>query len=477
MGKSILNNIIHLFYSTILANLFQAVSLIALANFFNAQNYGMFSVAIAVTFFMLFFTDLGLTNTFLREGAKDGIDLEMILSSYIKVRMILLIFISIIGYIAIHYMYADSNLIYMMINVMFFMLIGLTWQNIGIAYFQLTERMKYIALIKVVSAAVVIIITCFCIFGELPVYITARLYGFGYMIGGICSIYVMKRKTNVNMKVVIHKALFWQVTPFIISGFLIMSTPQLAPILLNYTLPLSMVGVFAVAYRMPAALYQVPGVIAGAFYPVLFKHYNQNKLEEHTKLNLLQIKLMAIVGICMTIGLYYLAPYFISIFFHEEWRNTVEPLQILSFLIVLQSLNIAIADGLTTSGRQNKRTVVQCIALVIGGIMLYSFSSIGGVIGAAYAMVLFEIVALVGYIAVSVVRKKIVFQIVIPYTIYFGVTFIGVQMLHTYHFIALVLNTLIVVVGIFLYDYELKKLLFSFIAKTRKKDYITKQGI
>lgn len=453
------------------------MSLIALANFFNAQNYGMFSVAIAVTFFMLFFTDLGLTNTFLREGAKDGIDLEMILSSYIKVRMILLIFISIIGYIAIHYMYADRNLIYMMINVMFFMLIGLTWQNIGIAYFQLTERMKYIALIKVVSAAVVIIITCFCIFGELPVYITARLYGFGYMIGGICSIYVMKRKTNVNMKVVIHKALFWQVTPFIISGFLIMSTPQLAPILLNYTLPLSMVGVFAVAYRMPAALYQVPGVIAGAFYPVLFKHYNQNKLEEHTKLNLLQIKLMAIVGICMTIGLYYLAPYFISIFFHEEWRNTVEPLQILSFLIVLQSLNIAIADGLTTSGRQNKRTVVQCIALVIGGIMLYSFSSIGGVIGAAYAMVLFEIVALVGYIAVSVVRKKIVFQIVIPYTIYFGVTFIGVQMLHTYHFIALVLNTLIVVVGIFLYDYELKKLLFSFIAKTRKKDYITKQGI
>ena len=137
-----------------------------------------------------------------------------------------------------------------------------------------------------------------------------------------------------------------------------------------------------------------------------FKHYNQNNIEEHTKLNLLQIKSMAIVGICMTIGLYHLAPYFISIFFHEEWSDAVEPLQILSFLIVLQSLNIAIADGLTTSGCQNKRTVVQCVALVIGGVMLYSFSSLGGVIGAAYAMVLFEIVALVGYIAVSVVKKN-----------------------------------------------------------------------
>ncbi len=179
----------------------------------------------------------------------------------------------------------------------------------------------------------------------------------------------------------------------------------------------------------------------------------------------------------MTIGLYHLAPYFISIFFYEEWSNAVEPLQILSFLIVLQSLNIAIADGLTTSGRQNKRTVVQCIALVIGGIMLYSFSSIGGVIGAAYAMVLFEIVALVGYIAVSVVRKKIVFQIVIPYTIYFGVTFIGVQyMLHTYHFIALVLNTLIVVVGIFLYDYELKKTSFFVYNKNTQKGLYYETG-
>ena len=88
-----------------------------------------------------------------------------------------------------------------------------------IAYFQLTERMKYIALIKVVSASVVIIITCFCIFGELPVYVTARLYAFGYMIGGFIQYIYHEKKTKMNMKVVIHKALFWQLTPFIISGF------------------------------------------------------------------------------------------------------------------------------------------------------------------------------------------------------------------------------------------------------------------
>ncbi|MEC2531088.1 oligosaccharide flippase family protein, partial [Bacillus cereus] len=114
MGRSILSNIIHLFYSTILANLLQAVSLIVLANFFNAQHYGMFSVAIAVTFVMLFFTDLGLSNKYLREGANERADLEQIIESYKKIWMFLLIFIYILGYIAIHFLYEDNNLIYMM---------------------------------------------------------------------------------------------------------------------------------------------------------------------------------------------------------------------------------------------------------------------------------------------------------------------------------------------------------------------------
>ena len=52
--------------------------------------------------------------------------------------------------------------------------------------------------------------------------------------------------------------------------------------------------------------------------------------------------------------------------------------------------------------------------------MLYSFSSIGGVIGAAYAMVLFEIVALVGYIAVSVVKKNCIPNCHALYNLFWG---------------------------------------------------------
>ncbi|MEK1831870.1 hypothetical protein AAAC51_32235 [Priestia megaterium] len=75
-----------------------------------------------------------------------------------------------------------------------------------------------------------------------------------------------------------------------------MLLPQLGPIVLENTIPLAAVGVFAVAYRIPSALYQVPGIVAGAFYPVLFRHYNHQQTDKHLQLNILQVKLMSLVG-------------------------------------------------------------------------------------------------------------------------------------------------------------------------------------
>ena len=67
MGRSILSNIIHLFYSTILANLLQAVSLIVLANFLTHNIMGCLVLPYSDVCYVIF-TDLGLSNTFLREG-------------------------------------------------------------------------------------------------------------------------------------------------------------------------------------------------------------------------------------------------------------------------------------------------------------------------------------------------------------------------------------------------------------------------
>lgn len=472
-----LKNIIHLFYSTIFANLLNALSLIILANFFGAKNYGMFSVSLGITMIMFFFTDLGVSNTFLQEGVKQEEDFNILVSSYVKTRIIFLVINCIICYIGIHIFYNDKEFVNILENLLFSMLIGLTLQSIGVTYFQLIEEMKYIAAIKVFAAVFLMTITIVCMYFQFKTYVTVFLYGLAYIVGGMNSLYLVCRKIKLQLAGVWRKQLFHQLVPFFMSGLLIMVIPQLGPIILKHTLSFTFIGIFMVAYRIPAALYQMPGVIAGAFFPVLFKNFSQNDIEKHTKLNILQMKCMTIAGMGTTIFLYYFAPYFITILFDSEWDQAVLPLKILAFLIVLQSINIAIADGLTTKGQQMRRTMIQFLVLIVGGVAFYTLSLAYGIRGAAYAAILIEIVALVGYIAVNEIRMKIIKKVIIPYMCYFCFPFVVIQYaLGTYFVVAMVLNVILIAVLIFTLDKDMKQLIIDVIEKIRKRNSLIRQG-
>ena len=468
--NSIIRNIIHLFYSTILANILNATTLILLANFFNSKNYGIFSVALALAMIMNFFTDLGVSNTFLREGSKKE-SLSNTFSSYIKIRVVCLLLAIIVFSVGIHTFYQELQILYMMYSLLIPMVIGLMMQGIGITYFQLTERMQFIASIKIFSAIVLIVSITLCMALKVDVRLTAFLYGFSYFIAGLYSLYLLQKNVKVKWKSPFQNQLVANLSPFLISGLFIMLTPQLGPLVLEKTLPLTLVGLFAVAYRIPSALYQVPGVIAGAFFPLLFKTFNQGKLEEHTRLTILQMKIMSYIGVCMTISLFYLAGFLVTILFGDEWASAVQPLKILSFIIVLQGFNIAIADGLTTRGLQNRRTIVQFITITIGVMSLYYLSVSYAVVGAAFAVLAMEIVSFVGYILTHPTRNLILTKVILPYGSYFSISFILLHyLLSKYPFMAILTTFISVSAMIYLFDKSTRALIKGFIKKKKQQE-------
>ncbi|MFC9597764.1 oligosaccharide flippase family protein [Peribacillus butanolivorans] len=463
--NSIFKNIIHLFYSTILSNVLNAITLILLANYFNSKNYGIFSVALALAMIVNFFTDLGVSNTFLREGSKKG-SLSTTFSSYIKIRVVCLLLSFLMFFVGIHILYQEQQILYMIYSLMIPMVIGLAIQSIGITYFQLTERMQFIASIKIFSAIALIISTTVSMGLKVDVHLAAFLYGFSYLVGGLYSLYLLLSKAELKWKSPFAKQLLTNLSPFLISGLFIMLTPQLGPLVLEKTLPLTLVGLFAVAYRIPSALYQIPGVIAGAFFPLLFKRYNRGELEDHTRLNILQMKIMSYTGLCMTLPLFYLAEYLVTILFGDEWGAAVLPLKILSFIIVLQGFNIAIADGLTTRGLQNRRTIVQFITIAIGLLSFYYLSVSYAVAGSAFAVLTMEIVSFIGYIAVNPVKRTVLTKVIIPYGFFFSISFILIHYsLSQYPFIAILSTIILVSTLILLLDKPIKDLIVGFIKK------------
>ncbi|AZV63426.1 oligosaccharide flippase family protein [Peribacillus frigoritolerans] len=468
--NTIFENIIHLFYGTVLANVLNATTLILLANYFNSKNYGIFSVALALAMIMGFFTDLGVSNTFLREGSKKE-NLSTIFSSYIKIRIvwILLAFLVFAG--GIHILYQEQQILYMMYSLLIPMVIGMAMQTIGMNYFQLTERMQFIASIRIFTAIALIITTTVSMGLKFEVHLTAFLYGFSYLAGGIYSIYLLRKKVEFKWSSAFEKQLLTNLSPFLISGLLIILSPQIGPLVLEKTLPLTLVGLFAVAYRIPSALYQIPGVIAGAFFPLLFKQYNRGELEEHTRLNILQMKIMSYIGMCMTISLFYLAVYLVSILFGDEWGAAVQPLKILSFIIVLQGFNIAIADGLTTRGLQNRRTIVQFITIAFGLVSFYYLSISYAVAGAAFAVLAMEIISFIGYFLATPIKRMVLTKVIIPYGCYFSISFVLIHyLISRYPFIAMISTFILVSSLILLFDKMIMDLIIGLLKKIKQKN-------
>lgn len=469
--NSIGQNILHLFYSTALSSAINAGALIMLAYYLQSHNYGIFSVALAFATIMGYFTDVGLSNVVLREGSKKEEDVSVIMSSYIKMRLALLAATIILGFLFIWLTHANKQeLISTSLCLIIPMVTGIAMQSIGTTFFQLMEKMQYYGLIRLISAAFLIISISSGIFLSLNPYFISFLYGFSYFLAGFIAIILVRRCIKISMKNKFHKGLLRGLGSFTIGGLLFVTLPHLGTIVLEKTLSLQEVGLFAVAYRIPQALQQILFIVAGAYYPVLFRYFNNNQLQEHLKLNIIQIKITALLGMAMVIPFYHLSDSMIYYLFGEHWASAATPLKILSILLILQSISISLADGLTTRGLQFYRTLIQFLAFIIGIFLYFYLSRKYGVVGAAYAGITIEAIALLGFWIAMPNRWKIAFKAIFPYLFYFIIGLLSIDyFLHSFSLLATGCN-LILIALLLIVDKELYSKMRSYVKERMKGD-------
>ena len=119
----------------------------------------MFTTALAVSAVICYFTDAGLTHTFMREGTRSDANISVLISSYLRIRLILAIVISVLFAICAQFFYPDAYLRAMVYWVVLPTMFGATLQGVGMAYFQVTERMQFTAIISVLQGVTALPIT------------------------------------------------------------------------------------------------------------------------------------------------------------------------------------------------------------------------------------------------------------------------------------------------------------------------------
>ena len=191
----------------------------------------MFTVALAVSAVICYFTDAGLTHTFMREGTRSNANISVLISSYLRIRLVLAIVISVLFAIFAQFFYTDAYLRAMVYWVVLPTMFGATLQGVGMAYFQVTERMQFTAIISVLQGVTAAAALLLGMSFKWSLMMVAAMYGISSLVTGVIAFIMTIRYTTIHKGW--NKGILDQLLIFTVNGVIIMLLPQLGPIILE----------------------------------------------------------------------------------------------------------------------------------------------------------------------------------------------------------------------------------------------------
>lgn len=429
-------------------------------------------MAIAFSSITGYFTDLGVTHTLIREGTKPNPDMPRLLGGALKLRLLFAMGSTIISIILITSLYHGNHTLRM---VVLLISIPIIWGNallgIGTVYFQVIQNMKYTALIRCINGSITALILISAMFFNWSIIFLSLAYGLSSLISGVMSVtMVIKRIPTIGGW---HSGLLDGIWSFTFGGIFILSLPQLGPIILERVTSLTEVGNFTAAYRIPAVLYTIPGVLATACYPQLF-HHGARDLEQHFRLSVNETKWMSMlaIGIALPFALY--SHVVIHTLFGDKWSNsTTHTLSLLAWMVALQGINYPLADALATKGLQFRRMSVLAIATTIGVFSYFFLGSHFGAWGAAISAIIIEFCLLFGYTISNPTGWKLLWHSLIPPLRYLIPVIILLWVLKSIthlQFLGAILTPILYIALLYLMDKDVRQMFNKFIHRKANID-------
>jgi O-antigen/teichoic acid export membrane protein len=412
----ILKNASYLFASNVIVRLFSALSSILVARYLGATDYGILSIGLAFSTIAGYFTDMGLSQTFIREATKnDNVDLVSLVGSHFKLRIIFAFIVSVFLYIVVELLYKDryvKKIIYLMV---FPTIIGSSLQGVGAVYFQAIQQMHYTAYIRSISGIITAATLILGLIFKWSLILLAPVYGFSSVIGGLFSVFLLSRVTPLFKGW--ERNLLDDLLSYTIGGLIVMILPQVPPIILEKVTSFEQVGYFSAAYRIPSILYQIPGVVAAAFYPMLFRYGSNKQYEKHLEMSIMEAKIMTLLGGCMIIPFLSYSSWWVNILYGMKWAKVAPLLSIVTLMVLLQSINYPLADSLTTKGHQRKRTFVMLVTLIMATFCYYFLGKMFNSLGGAVTVIITELLLLMGFTlfnrksCISILKKGVMYNV------------------------------------------------------------------
>ncbi|ABC56485.1 MULTISPECIES: flippase [Methanosphaera] len=367
--KRILENMISLTGLQFASYILPLITLPYLTLVLGPEKFGLTQYAISLITYFQFFTDYGFNLSATRELAicrDDNQKISQIFSSvmFIKLCLCILSFIILLLIVMFIPKFNEDSYVYILT---FGMVIGYmlfpTW------LFQGLEYMRYTSILNIIGKIVFTVLIFIFIHDTTDYMLVPLINSLGYILVGILGIYIALTKFNIkitipsirDIKYHLREGWYVFISTIAINMYTTTNTFLLG-LLTNNTL----VGYYSIAEKIILAVNGLLNPISQALYPFISRTVKTDDKTRSIEFIRKITKIMTLVGIVLSAGLFIFAKPIILLLFGQSYVNSVIILQIIS--IVPLAVSLSTVFGVETMLTFNYKKAFTSIVM-IGGII------------------------------------------------------------------------------------------------------------
>lgn len=343
MTKKIVQNIAFVLSGNLIFSILGFIYFASSARYFNANDFGIISFAMAMNSLLAVFIVFGTNILFIREVAKNKSIIQKIIPNSMVITFILgaIAFVALTLYLRL-FNYKLNTIV--VINIFFLSTIVCSIKGVFDSIFQGLEKPIYTSVGNIFYSILLlfsIIITQILKLNLIQfsiLYFLASVIILSYFLLSISKFVNLKNCLRIDLNYI--KVLMKESWPFAITYTFVTIYVWTDSIMLSIFKGEAEVGYYNVAYKMVLALLLIPTGFNIIIYPLLSRYHVE--YSERANINKILNKyfsIMLIIGVPMGVGTTILGNRIIDLFFGPQYTPAVIALQILIWSVVFTYMN------------------------------------------------------------------------------------------------------------------------------------------
>lgn len=395
-ARRIMKNSFWLIISSLTTFMMGFISVLYLARVLKPQYFGRMNFSSTIIEYFHLIINLGLPMLAVREAARNIDKLQDFAGHIMTIRFLLsLLSMSLLGvFLIVVNLPGETKLLILLYGF------GLLPTALGLDWtFQAMEKMIYVSILTIVGTVLNISLVFIFIKGPDNLYLIPV---FQFIVGimiliAILILFVKKVGfPRFHIDTAYWKALIQQALPIGLSLLLVKIYQGIDVVMLGFMKGEEQVGYYNAAFKPVSISLIIIGAYCNAIFPVM-SNYFKTSLESLKRLLQITTRLLITVSMPVVIGGIIVADQIILLLYGPGYEKGVIAFQVLIWVIVLISLNVARSWGLLACNRQKQHLVGSVIASVTNITLNFILIPLFGLVGAGIATVAAEAVVTVVY--------------------------------------------------------------------------------